>query len=80
MVARVNRMAAIIEPSHTISSRLKSNIPEMLLAGFGSFPALIQRFSVDWLIPSFFASSVPWMYLVPVIDTHLATCYLYNRT
>ena len=48
---------------HTTSLRLKRSIPEMLFSGFGSFPASTHRLSVDRLIPSALASSVPLMYL-----------------
>lgn len=52
--------------------RSNSIIPEMLLAGLGTFPAAIHRFSVDLPMPSCLASSVPLMHLWPVIDPRFA--------
>ncbi len=40
----------------------------MLLFGFGSLPALTHRVSVVLPMPSFLASSVPLMYLLPVTE------------
>lgn len=51
----------------------------MLFFGFGSFPALTQRGTVDLLMSNFLANSVPLMYFSPVIDARLACMALYRN-
>ena len=72
--------SAVRASSHTTSFRLKSSMPEMLFSGFGSFPASIQRLSVDRLMPSCLTSCVPLTHLSPVIDARLACMALCRQS
>ena len=66
------KQSANHDDPNAITPRSNSSIPPTLFFGFGNFPAVIQRFSVVLPMPRCLASSVPLMYLSPVIEARFA--------